>query len=172
LSRNYLQEMDDAIGEAIDRQDGWAVPQVAGQLFETLNAEDPELLEGWLEEMALPMMTKAVGDATRRRRNTARAQLQRDKFTRAHEAGDAQAMGMWHAAFVVDSALTRRRACDMTAADHRFVAGRYEKAGVESLMLGAFHSAVAAKVGNGVTSDVLSAADYETLYRDIVEVSR
>jgi hypothetical protein len=172
--RDYLGEMEERISALIDRPDDYAVPILAGELYTDLTSQDPDLLTGWLEAMALPMLSKAIGDRARSRRNTARRQAVKDRFeqaAKAFEGGNREALSMYLEPHVVDSHLTRRRACDMSGRDHRYVAGKYERAGVESLMLGAFHSAVAAQVGDGKTSDVLDADKYEELYRSICEVS-
>lgn len=52
---------------------------------------------------------------------------------------------------------------DMTASDHRFVAGEFDEASRRCLMLRAFHEAVALKVGDLTTGEVFTVDQYRQL---------
>lgn len=170
--RDYQAEIEGLIKEATQGS-GWAAPIVAKQLFEQLEAEDPELLQGWLQEMALPLLTKAVGDYVRAQRAEARRNTKGKEFrdaVAAHAAGDENALSVYLATHVVGPGHTRKRACDMTGPEHLKVGQWYERAGVESLTMGSFHVAVAARVGNRRTREVFSQQQYEDMYRSTTEV--
>jgi len=81
-----------------------------------------------------------------------------------HEAHARRLIDEWHA---VDPEHLRKRAGDMTGADHRFVADSYQASGNYALLRAAFHNAVAKKVGTRKTSDVIDADTYETMYQSI-----
>jgi hypothetical protein len=178
--RDYAREMQERIAQATDGT-RFAVPVVARRLFEELSREDPELLDGWLREQGLAALTRAVGNRVRNLRSQARQQVERRSRMSRHgsaaarfgqavrdfEAGQVTALSAYTALHVVNSRHDRARACDMTGPDHQFVAGKYEGTAVESFLLSAFHSAVADRVGDSITSNVLTQDEYEDLYRSI-----
>jgi hypothetical protein len=161
VKRNHQREIEDRILAEISGT-GWAVPVVAAHLYNDLKEHDPDLLRGWLEEMALPLLTQQVGDLARAQRSRAR----REAAAGAEHAETPRRPSLYHVTHVL-SGVTRKRACDMTGPEHRLVAHRYENAGVQSLMLGAFHTAIADKVGERRTSEVFTREEYERMYRSV-----
>lgn len=77
-------------------------------------------------------------------------------------------LSMFSAMHVVDKENTRRSVGQMTGADHRYVARQYTADARVSQMEAAFHKAVAKKVGNATTADVMDEETYSALYRSIV----
>jgi hypothetical protein len=167
--RDYVSEMDALFKQACAGS-GWAVPVVAQRIYEHLLHDDNDLLQGWLDEMALPLLTKAIGDRVRQERLAARAAATTVRFRQAMQQaadGDTEALSLYLVTHVVGPGHTRKRAKDMTGREHLHVATRYEKAGVEALTLGAFHAAVAERIGEHRTEEVLNREEYEQLYRNI-----
>ena len=71
----------------------------------------------------------------------------------------------------VDDKLTRRRVGDMTGADHLFVADGYAARSKTAALLARFHQAVAKKVGERRTSEVLSEEDYLRMQSSILRAA-
>lgn len=168
--RNYSAEMLAKIREAIPDWD--YVPSVVAQnLVEELEANDPELMVGWLYEQAVPMLANLIVEFSRANRRTARATATRGRFDAAakrFEAGEETALNVFRAEFVVDVENTRRKIGDMTGPDHLFVARSYRKSEKKSAMEAAFHEAVAEKIGERSTKEVFTEESYTWMYRSIV----
>lgn len=176
MDRDYIQDMNEAIDEATSGS-GWSAGVVAGKLAARLAETDPGLLDGWLRTCAVAILTEAVGARLRSQAGAARRGAQRQAFARAardaEAAGDYSRLpGMFSAAYVVDTAHTRRRARDMTGRDHQFVAAGYTARAEENSMLAHFHREVARRVGDRVTSEVFDEETYERMYRSITGEDR
>ena len=174
--RDFQAEMNALIVAATEGKT-YAVPDVARELYERLLATDPILLNGWLHQNALSALSNAIGDHVRSMRAAARAgstgkrSSSAGRFAaaaRLAEAGDTSALALYAAMHVVNPGQERKRASDMTGPDHRYVARQYQRNAQEQGLLGLFHETVAAKVGDKRTEDVLTAEQYETLYRSFV----
>ena len=174
--RDFIAEMNARIGEATAGS-GWVAAIVAGKLAVELGETDPDLLDGWLRAMAVPLLTRVIGLHVHAERSARKRGARRRAFAAAagaFEVADDRGpaavvlLGMFGELHVVDAGQTRKRAGDMTGPEHLFVAEvTYQRTANTALMLAAFHRAVAGKVGSQRTADVLSEAEYERLYLSI-----
>ena len=177
--RDYIAEMDARI-EAATSGSSWVAAIVAEKLCGQLLENDPDLLDGWLHAMAVPLLRRVIGLRVHRERSAAKrgaaardfaaaaAGLERAEDDGERESAAAALLGMFSEIHVVDPDQTRKRAADMTGPEHLFVAeNTYQKSANTALMLAAFHRAVAKKVGKRRTADVLSEEQYEALYVSI-----
>lgn len=169
MSRDYMAEMAARMDDMTDGAE-WVPAVVAQKLRAELAETDPELLDGWLHEMAEHMLTVAITARMRRDRALARTRSQSRAFGKAAAADDPDALGMFSIMHRVSEDNLQRRAADMTGADHLFVAADYRTEAKPLLLLAAFHEAVAKKVGKKKTADVFSEAQYDALYRSITRV--
>lgn len=173
--RDFQAEMN-ALIVTITEGKTYAVPDLARELYGRLLAEDPVLLNGWLHQNALAVLSKAIGDHVRSMRAAARAGSTGRKSSagrfaaaaRLAQQGDTSALALYATMHVVNPSQERKRAADMNGNDHRYVAQQYSRNAQELGLLGLFHETVAAKVGDHRTEDVLTAEQYEALYRSFV----
>lgn len=164
--RDFLGEMD-ALIDAMTQGSDWVPAVVAAKLAESV---EPALLDGWLREMAVALLTSVISRRERSTRAAARTRAGSRAFAAAApalESGDPETLSSFAVTYAIDDDNTRRRVADMTGPDHLFVAADYEKDAKPLLMLAAFHKAVAKKVGSKRTSDVFSEAKYDQLFRSI-----
>lgn len=167
MSRDFIGEMAALIEQATQGSD-WVPAIVAVSIRDLLAAEDPELLDGWLHAMAAQTLTEQIILRERSNRTASRARAGARAFAAAAQSGDVELLRAFAVTHAVDEANTRRRVADMTGMDHRFVAGRYAESANTYRMLAAFHQAVAKKVGERRTADVMSEPEYDRLYRSIL----
>jgi hypothetical protein len=177
-ARDYIAEMDAHIAAATSGSD-WVAAIVAEKLCGQLLEGDPDLLDGWLHAMAVPLLRRAIGLRIHQERCAAKRGARAREFAAAaadlesadgeeRESVTAALLGMFSEIHVVDADQTRKRAADMTGSEHLFVAeNTYQKSANTALMLAAFHRAVAKKVGKKRTADVLSEDQYEAMYLSI-----
>lgn len=99
LTRNYHAEMrtliDDAISSASVGDGSYSPPLVATEIVEKLQANDPDLLDGWLHAQAGEFVREAISKIGRSARARAHKQEPRRKFAAAveeHNAGDSTAL--------------------------------------------------------------------------------
>jgi hypothetical protein len=165
--REYLNEMAEAIRAAIGDGDVVAAV-VAEKLHARLVESDPDLLDGWLRASAVQFLTEAIGARDRSARTVSRRRSEARRFASAAESGDEAELSTFAVRLVIDEDNTRRPIGHMTGSDHLFVADGYARSAKTSLMLEAFHRAVAKKVGKKRTADVFSESQYDQMYRSIV----
>lgn len=134
-------------------------------------ATNPGELDEWFQVHKVRLIAEQMSLIVRADRRVTAARVRRDGLfppaPTSPEERTAVAHRLiddWHAV-TVDH--VRKRAGDMTGADHKFVAATYTDTGNNAMMLAAFHRAVAKKVGNRKTCDVLNADRYEEMYRSI-----
>lgn len=172
--RDYLGEMDDLITEAT-KGSGWTAAIIAAKLYGQLITDDRDLLDGWLHAMATDTLRRHIQGKVNAARMRERARAERGEFADAardfatgEDADGLKLQGMFALTHVVDAEDVRKRAGEMSGADHLFVAGSYQTRGQKNLMQAAFHRAVAEKVGDKRTDEVMDLATYEQMYRSIV----
>jgi hypothetical protein len=170
MDRDYLTEMDLVLDEAISATDD---PRaiIAAKLRARLDESDPDLLAGWLHEKAEDILTEELGLRERVERSKNFRRVGARSFANAAkeaEDGQPEALGTFALKFVVDEENNRRAIADMTGPDHLYVASRHASRANREQMLAAFHNAVAKKVGDKRTADVMGEEQYEALYRSIV----
>lgn len=166
MARDYPAEMTALIEESTQGSD-WVPALVAEKLIDRLKTDDPDLLNGWLHTLAPQLLTDAISTRERSVRTVTRRRATSRAFATAAESGDPIELGSFAVTFVIDETDTRRRVADMTGTDHRFVATGYAASAKRARMLGAFHQAVAKKVGKQRTAEVMSEAEYDRLFRSI-----
>src|SRR4029453_19042554 len=90
--RNFVLEMWEAIQEVLDQEgDMYETSTVAHRVVGKLRANDPGLLQGWLDQQAEHMVHQFLNSRDRSLRATARAAKTRSVFAgmaRQHEGGD------------------------------------------------------------------------------------
>ena len=176
--RDYNAEMDERIAEATSGS-GWVAAVVAQKLHASLLENDPDLLDGWLNAMAVQMLRRVIGLRTHAERARAKRGARAREFGDAagdfgsagdddKEAAGERLLGMFAVPYVIDADGTQKRAADMTGTDHLFVAVDKEKSAKTARMEAAFHRAVAKKVGKKRTADVIPLEQYEAMYLSIV----
>lgn len=178
--RDYIAEMEAHI-EAATKGSDWVAAVVAEKLCSQLLESDPELLDGWLHVMAVPLLRRIIGLRVHSQRRAIKRGARVRAFSdavadlegAAEEGGRVSAaavlLGMFSEIHTVDEDQTRKRAADMTGPEHLYVAeNTYQRSANTALMLAAFHRAVAKKVGKRRTEDVFSEQQYEDLYISIV----
>ena len=156
--------VDDLILNYADQRGDIVPAECATEILEKLREEHPEDLAEWLDSLARAVIRERLTSIIRSRRSRARRDAPKRRFAHAVEQGtDAVARHVREVAtasffdtrFNVGENIQRRFG-DMTGADHLFVARSFESSGNHDLMLGAFHRAVAKRVGKKITADVLT----------------
>lgn len=172
MNRDFIAEMDAQI-EAATQGSNWVPAIVAEKLVAQLEADDPELLGGWLRAMAVTMLRRVIGLRVHAKRQHSRHNAGGRAFADAVDDaknGDDAALrriGMFSITHRVDDGNTQKLVGEMTGEDHLFVASDYGQQAKPLLMEEAFHKAVAKKVGSKRTSEVFTEAEYEAMYRSI-----
>lgn len=168
--RDYQAEMAKRIEEAIPEWD-FIPAALAAELVRDLSASDPDLLAGWAEVNIVAILTARIRDLVRGRRLQQRADVRRGAFADAAAqaaTGDLSGLAAFDVVYEIDVEHTRRHVRDMTGADHRYVADRYDESSNRSKLLAEFHRAVAKKVGSKKTADVFKdEQQYLRLYHSI-----
>lgn len=145
--------------------DGDLIAEVVAQkLYANLQETAPDLLEQWLHERAQIFLTQTVTSWLNRERAKASRRAVKRAFKDASdqaEEGDDTELGHFAVLHVVAADNTRRRVADMTGADHRFVADKYQASGKYDLMLSAFHRAIGKACGAKRTADVMTEQQYD-----------
>lgn len=96
-ARDYAGEMHELVSHALEAP-SVVVPLLAHDLVEKLEANDPDLLRGWLMAKAPGLLSEYIGGLLRSRRSHARATAKRGIFANdaaRHESGDSEALAGW-----------------------------------------------------------------------------
>ncbi len=153
--RDYVTEMRTLIDKEAEGE--YVSGLVAAEIVGKLQANDLDLLNGWLHLQAVSLVHHAINDRDRSRRTQARTGAARSVFAsaaEAHAAGDSAPLrGLLDTHYVVNGEALRKPLASMTAADLRYVSGRYEERMHDARLEMAFFAALAKKVGQGVVSD-------------------
>lgn len=140
----------------------------AEKFIEMMQCKYPGELDEWLTAHAIDFCRVALDRIMRHERAIATRRADARTFA---EAETDEELGVFTTHLVVDPNQTRRAIGDMRAADHRFVAENYTASGNRALLLGAFHLAVAKRVGRRRTADVLTESEYLRLRDSITNAS-
>ena len=163
-SRDYRQAMNDLL--ALKTPDSEYVPAVvAAELVDYLTEHDPDLLDGWLREMATALLTDVIGVKARAARARSQRHASASAFAEAaarfDATGDAEPLSVFRVTCVVSEDNLRRAIGDMTRDDHLYVAESYASSAATAAMEAAFHKAIAKRLTGGKrTSDVMDEATY------------
>lgn len=134
-------------------------------VLERMALEHPAELNVWLRDRAREMLRSEIGHLIRSRRSTARSGSRARAFGEATDSSGGG--GLLESWFVVSETYEQKRVADMTGPDHLFVAGGYEATVQSAAMEAAFHRAVAKKVGNKRTGDVLSESQLQRMHKSV-----
>ncbi len=153
------------------------VPAVLGrQLLEKLMKEHPALLKAWMFEKALRSIIQQLTEHLELRRSgerlPAKRESKRESFAVAAQTRDVERLGFFDLRFAVDANRTKRRLGEMTGADHTFVAQTYTHVEKRAAMEAAFHHALARRVGDRRTDQVIDPEECERMYASIVGAPR
>lgn len=157
----------------LDDLETFATPVEAPKFMAWMREHEPDLLENWLDGHLVDLVKHAMERRLRSDRSRARERGRARAFQRAaahlEETGDATPLGRFRReTYAVDAQHTRKVVGQMTAADHRWVAGSYGRQGNRLLMLQAFHRAVADRLGpDQTTEEVFTEERYDELYLSI-----
>lgn len=170
VRRDFTADLDKIIDDLIDDKP-WAASIVADTLIKQLRDTDPELLAGWLDSHAHGLIARHI---------TGRANLERRHARHAHRdavnarvrgdfhSGDPERLTPYRSWHVVNDELTRKRASEMTGAEHHYVATQYRSSSRRTVMLARFHEAIAKKCGpGGITSDHYTEQQYVDMLQSL-----
>lgn len=167
VERDHVGEVRALIEEATSHGP-YVSALVAQDVVDKLRANDPELLRGWLDAMAVSMLRHVINLRDCSTRTYARTHARRGEFAKdaeAFEAGDRRAMAGWlNIRHVVDEAGTRKRLAEMTAEDLRHVAEDYEAKAREHALHAAFLRALAKKCARRPVGEVFTEAKLNELW--------
>lgn len=169
--RDYLNDMNDLLDTKVP--DSNYIPSlVSAEIVEWLRDNDPDLLHGWLNEIAVVVMTDVIGTRDRSDRARRRHHASAVAFSAAagsfSTTGDPTVFSPFRQKFTVNDANLRRSVADMTSDDHKFVAAKYASSSKIADLESKFHAAIAKKIGPGqTTSDVMDESTYQTMYNSI-----
>lgn len=144
----------------------WRAAEVSAKICAELEEQAPEMLHEWLWENREQAIALLITARQRQSRRTKRQQF--SDAAGAFENGDKDALGTFGGTHPIDDKNTHRRVADMTGRDHEYVASKYSRDGKSALLLAEFHRAVAAKVGERRTADVLSETEYVSIQASIL----
>lgn len=169
--RDFIGDMNAWISKFIVDEDYVAAEQ-ASLLLDQLRSDDPDLLAGYLDAVALAILTQRLGQKrTARARAASRGKGAFRAALAAHEAGDDRPLSVFAEHLVVDGQRVSRAIGRMTREDHQYVASRQGARSKAAAMQEQFHNAIASKIAPGLTTaDVISEDDYVVLYNSIVQV--
>jgi hypothetical protein len=175
--RDYLGEMHAKI-TALTQGSDWIPARVAQDLFTQLLDTDPDLLNGWITERVVHFLHEEITQQTRKRNGHARSRAARfgkaaknyeDAVTEEERIIAGENLSLFFAEHAVDAKNTRKQALEMTGTEHLYVATTtYRVKGNRLLMLAAFHEAIAERIGDQRTGDVLTEEQYIALFTSIV----
>lgn len=173
--RSYLDDMQALLSEKLPTTDYIAGVEAA-KIVEWLRDNDPDLLHGWLNEIAVVVMSRTIATRSNRDRGDRRKNASVFAFsaaaTRFAASGDPSEFSPFLEQFVVNSDNLRRIVADMTREDHTFVANRYNQRSEQQKAEAAFHKVIADRIGSGqTTSDVMDEDTYQRLHDSIIEMA-
>lgn len=142
---------------------------VAAEVHDYLVDNDPNLLDVWLHERAAHFLTLELTSRLRSQRAVAYRRSNPRAFAAAVASGDLGRLELFNIRYRVDVENTVRRFGDMTGPDHLFVASSYSQSAKSDAMKAAFHEALARKVKNRRTEDVLTPKQLQSLYTSIID---
>lgn len=141
---------------------------VATEFVEFMRREAPEELQDWLSDHAVRFVSDELSSILRRERQTVIRRAAARSFALAAASGDRDRLGAFTMVYTIDDSNTRRTVKNMTGRDHLYVADAYTINGNRVLLLAEFHRAIARRVGDRRTEDVMSEQEYERLLGSIV----
>lgn len=166
------KEIDALIDQAIaEADDEFAAPVLAAKLLALLWEEHGDALDAWLHDHAELFLTRELSRRLREVGTKPRLTKAR-RFAEDAAQGPAAVSSWYERAYVIDAQHNRKRACDMTGADHRFVASQYAASSKTAKMLEAFHTAVSKRLKPAQRcSEVMDSETYDALRISILNAA-
>ena len=157
LAREVRAIVDDELEKAGET---YVAGLVAQKVVARLRRDDPELLAKFLEQHAVNIVTRMVGDISRATKTHARAtsgQVQFRKALERQEAGEPRALSVWlDTVYVVTTNEQRKRLRDMDRQDLEYAINDYTNRAKVNMLQAQFLRALAKKVGARTVGEVYS----------------
>jgi hypothetical protein len=172
LKRDLARDIRAIVDQEIDRSgDTYIAAVVAGRVVAKLRDEDPELLTKFLDQHAVPIITRMVADISRAQKTYARNNSNRKLFSEAadrQERGEPRAVAAWlDTLYVVTIDQQRKRLRDMDKDDLEFAINDYtERARVNALQA-AFLRALAKRIGARTVGEMYSDEELSTMWNSV-----
>lgn len=168
VPRDIESDMRAAIAAAVAGRTEYTAAVEGQKLTRVLLETDPELIVRWLQTNAPRFLAQEIRSLNQRNRSIA-ARRANSRYFAAKAAKDPSLLAeVFAVRYVVDPNNTMLPLSEMTGSDHRFVASRYGTTARKTLMLEAFHRAVADRVGERKTKEVFTEEEYLAMYRSLV----
>ena len=153
-----------------ERPDGdFKVAEIVSKVMAFLHENDPDVLERFAELMIRETLVSFYRRKLTARRRSLRRSALEAQFRLAME--DVEERQNWfEQVYSIDNDNTMRAVSEMTGADHKFVATRYQASGQRDLLLASFHRRIADVCGTQRTVDAMSEAEYERMFRVVVRM--
>lgn len=145
----------------------FTVAHEAEKFLAYMRERHPDELDAWLDERVTIFVAEEMRFVLRSERQRQRQRAGARAFAEAAaELGEHPTAGQLDAfkvTYCVNARNEWKPAGEMNAADCNYVAGLYETRGNRALMLGAFHRAVAARLGERTVEEVFTRDEYTQL---------
>lgn len=170
--RDLAREVRVVVDQELERAgDTFIAAQVAQKIVNRLRTENPELLTKFLDQHAIPIITRMVGDISRAQKTAARLHSGGKQYAKAlqrHEAGEPRALAAWlDTLYIVTTDEQRKRLRDMDRQDLEFAIKDYtERARINTLQA-AFLRALAQKVGARTVGEVYTDDDLARMWNSL-----
>lgn len=147
---------------------------VVAEVAEKIMVAAEERLNGELAAVQRELTVRVIASELRSIQFSHRRQEQQINRRKNFDNALADLVDAGHVftkAYCVDGADTWKTVGDMTGADHRFVAGTYQKTSITTGLLAEFHRQVAKKIGQRRTADVFDEEKYIRLQASILKAA-
>lgn len=172
LGRDLAREVRAVVDDELDQAgDTYVAGLIAQKVIARLRREDPELLTKFLDQHAVSIVTRMVGDISRSQKTHARANSGREQFRRAierQEAGEPRALAAWlDTMYVVTTDEQRKRLRDMDKQDLEYAISDYTNRARVNSMQAAFLRALAKRVGARTVGEMYSDRELSTMWNSV-----
>lgn len=168
LARDLRAVVNDELEKAGDT---YVAGLIAQKVVNRLRQDDPELLTKFLDQQAVTIITRMIGDISRSLKTHARANSGREAFRKAlerQEAGEPRALASWlDTVYVVTTDEQRKRLRDMDRQDLEYAIGDYTARSRANALQAAFLRALAKKVGARTVGEVYSDEELSRMWNSI-----
>ena len=161
MATTTVETIEERIARVVAEWDPDDAPAViAKKLRAEFEEDNLDALIDWLVEHADAILTDEIRRRLPKKRSGSSKGQRFQQALVLAETGDLDALGSFEHKHSVDG--QEKAVKDLTGPDHELLAHRYQAQASTDVMLAAFHRAVAKRVGNKRTEDVLS----EDVYRE------
>lgn len=168
--RDYAGEMRDLIDRVANGE--YATPLVAAQLVTRLRSEDPELLQGWLDEQAVQFLRHAINQrdaAIRTHNRRSRARSVFSGAVAAFQAGNRFALQGFQEEHYPVANGSKKPFGRMTHDDLLYAAEAYGRRKAQNALQEAFLLAVADRLADGqVVEDVFDEDQLRHMWHSLI----